>query len=507
MRKRLLKLLLCMLLACVSALCFVACSNCGTKTPMTYSQGLTYELDTSTDTYIVTGIGTCRDKNVVIPNKYKGKFVTSIGDYAFVDCLFITSIEIPNSVTSIGYNAFVGCYRLVEVYNKSTLNITAGTWENGCVGLYALEVYNMSSKESGSKLSTDKNGYDIYTNKDDKILVGYNGKKTDLTLPNGITAINNYAFIHCSSLTSIEIPNSVTSIGNAAFYKCASLTNIEIPNTVTSIGNAAFFHCESLTSIEIPNTVTSIGNEAFIDCRSLTTIEIPNSVTSIGYSAFIGCSSLTSITIPNSVTSIGSSAFVDCSSLTSVTIGNGVTNIDGMAFHMCDSLTRVDYTGTIDQWAQIEFKDSCSNPLYYAKNLYINGELVIEAEITIATKISDYAFYNCKSLTSITIGESVTSIGNGAFHWCVSLTNIEIPNKVTRIGDWAFNNCDSLTSIEMPNSVTSIGENAFNDCSSLETINFNGTMNKWNAIKKGLWWNYNVPATKVICSDGEVALG
>ena len=84
--------------------------------------------------------------------------------------------------------------------------------------------------------------------------------------------------------------------------------------------------------------------------------------------------------------------------------------------------------------------------------------------------IGDWAFQDCSTLTSITIGNSVTSIGDEAFRSCSSLTSINIPNSVTSIGNGAFYWCTSLTSITLPNSVTSIGDGAFNGCSSLTSI-------------------------------------
>ena len=92
----------------------------------------------------------------------------------------------------------------------------------------------------------------------------------------------------------------------------------------------------------------------------------------------------------------------------------------------------------------------------------INGKKV--------TSIGYRAFYECRSLTSITIPNSVTSIGNMAFCWCKSLTNITIPEGVTSIGWNAFSSCSSLTSITIPNSVTSIGDKAFVDCIKLASI-------------------------------------
>ena len=86
------------------------------------------------------------------------------------------------------------------------------------------------------------------------------------------------------------------------------------------------------------------------------------------------------------------------------------------------------------------------------------------------TRIGDYAFMGCTSLTSIEIPNNVTRIGRSAFSGCTSLTSIEIPNSVKRIGLYAFSDCTSLTSIEIPNSVTSIGNKAFSKCTSLTSI-------------------------------------
>ncbi|MGN1077494.1 MAG: leucine-rich repeat domain-containing protein [Candidatus Gallimonas sp.] len=175
--------------------------------------------------------------------------MTSIGEWAFYECDNLTSVTIGNSVTSIDDCAFGDCYKLIEVKNLSALNITAGSSDCGYVGYYAKRVYT----EGESYLSTDEDGYIIYDDGTDKILVGYTGTETDLTLPSGITQINQYAFYYCSSLTSIEIPDSVTSIGEKAFYNCRSLKSVTIGNSVTSISYGAFRYCSSLTSVTFKN--------------------------------------------------------------------------------------------------------------------------------------------------------------------------------------------------------------------------------------------------------------
>ena len=103
----------------------------------------------------------------------------------------------------------------------------------------------------------------------------YIGSSTKVNVPSSfmgkpVIAIYDYAFLNCTSLTSIEIPDSVTSIGGGAFEYCRSLTSIEIPDSVTSIGGGAFWSCTKLTRITIPNSVTSIGSSAFYNCTSLT---------------------------------------------------------------------------------------------------------------------------------------------------------------------------------------------------------------------------------------------
>ena len=86
------------------------------------------------------------------------------------------------------------------------------------------------------------------------------------------------------------------------------------------------------------------------------------------------------------------------------------------------------------------------------------------------TSIGEEAFYNCRSLTSVTIPDGVTSIGEDAFWNCTSLTSVTIPDSVTSIGDWAFSGCKSLTSVTIPDSVTSIGEYTFSQCTSLTSV-------------------------------------
>ena len=101
-------------------------------------------------------------------------------------------------------------------------------------------------------------------------------------------------------------------------------------------------------------------------------------------------------------------------------------------------------------------------------NSYINtGD---NSYYTSNDKLGDYAFYDCRVLTNLTIPSSVTSIGESAFEYCRSLTSLTIPSSVTSIGESAFEYCRSLTSLTIPSSVTLIDWYAFKGCSGLTSL-------------------------------------
>lgn len=140
----------------------------------------------------------------------------------------------------------------------------------------------------------------------------------------------------------------------------------------------------------------------------------------------------------------------------------------------------------------------------YGKTL---SEIVIPNEYNEkpVTSIGDNAFQNGKRLTGVTIPSSVTSIGSYAFSGCSGLTSITIPSGVTSIGSSAFRNCSGLTSITIPSSVTSINSYAFQDCSSLASINYSGTIEQWQTITKGYYWDIGTGDYTVYCTDGNIS--
>ena len=204
---------------------------------------------------------------------------------------------------------------------------------------------------------------------------------------------------------------------------------------------------ESVMHDNIIYVVTAVGNYAFHRCYGLTDVVIPESVTLLGNNAFYYCYKLTTVKIPNRVRTIGGAAFDECSGLSSV--------------HIDD----------LYAWCNIDFWGAYSNPLAYARNLYVNGEKVIDLVIPDGvTELKKYVFYGGSAITSVIIPDCVTTIGGSVFYNCYNLTSINIPNSVKSIGSSAFYNCRNLKSVEIPNSVTSIGSGAFYDCTGLARL-------------------------------------
>ena len=251
---------------------------------------------------------------------------------------------------------------------------------------------------------------------------------TSVTIPSSVTSIDAWAFEGCSGLTSLIIPSSVTSIERSAFKDCSGLTSLTIPSSVTEIGKSVFEGCSGLTSLTIPSCVTEIGESAFEGCSGLTSLTIPSSVTSIERSAFKGCSGLTSLIIPSSVTSIGSYVFENCSGLTSMTIPSSVTEIGGAAFKGCSSLINLYY----------KIDDEIETYLRYG-HLYINVKCGIEYYLndkkitsvaipSTITKLGEYAFQNCRDLTSVYVSwQSPISTGSAFYGVDISKCTLYVP--------------------------------------------------------------------------------
>ncbi len=445
------------------------------------TEGVVYNVSgDGTHAVVVSYIGSA--KNVVIAEEYDGKPVTKIKNNAF-DGKSINSILIPDSIMEIGDYAFYNCSTMTDVTVGNGL-LSVGTDAFAlCTGLMSVHITDISKwcaisfeNHSANPLSCANDLY-IGTEAVRNLVIPVGVESignyafyncifiTDLTISNGVVSIGSSAFSYCRSITEITVPESVESIGSSAFSFCTGLSNATLGNGVINIGANAFDGCSSLTSVTVGNKLKNIGDYAFANCpilasvnipestvrigdyafslSGLTALTVPNSVKSIGDYAFYGCSGLGRVNLGSGIVSIGDSAFYGCRAIEDITIPDSVTVIGDFAFSACYGLTNL-YINDIAKWCAISFGNYDSNPLNYASNFYVGGEL---------------------------------------------LTELVIPDGVTSIGNYTFYGWDSLSSLTVRNGLTSVGAWAFYGCTALENIYYTGTEAEWNAITKGTGWD------------------
>lgn len=362
-------------------------------------------------------------KSVIIEND-----VTSIGNGAFYDCSGLTSVTIPNSVISIGNSAFYGCSELESVYISD-------------LAAY-LNIDGESPMRYASKLYL-------------------NGKRIagNITVPDGVTNICNYAFYEYSGITGITFPRSVKSIGDYSFYTCSGLTDVLFSEGLESIGDHAFCLCK-MTSINIPSTVTAIGNEAFISNGILKSVYITN------------LKSFLNIDFKGAVYNSGNSGdklkfYIDNTLTTDLVIPDGVTKIPDYAF-CCSNINSLTACGSMESIGKRAFFSSGIKKITIKK-----GVKLIDVE----------AFQQCYNLSSVILGENTKTINEYAFGW-TGITSIAIPKSVIEIEKGAFYNCSTLRTIEYGGNDADWNEifiGSGNDNLKNATINYNSSY--WDTAK------------------------
>ena len=310
-------------------------NSCSSLTGVSIPEGVT-----SIDTYAFAGCSSLA--SVSIPDG-----VTYIGSSAFSGCSSLTSISIPEGVTSIGRRAFLGCSNLTTIsISASVTSIGVETFDD-CSGITSIYT---DSLEGWLRISFS----DVYSNPlQSKIATLYisGNPVTKITIPDGITAINDYAFYGYANMTGISIPTGVTSIGTSAFSGCSNLTGVSIPGSVTSIGDSAFSGCSSLTGVSISEGVASIGTYAFFGCSGLTGVSVPEGVTSIGDYAFRNCTSLTSVSLPESLSSAHLDAFKGCNLKTVFMAGDHLVAVPVSGMTPGETTIYCKMGSSIDTWA------------------------------------------------------------------------------------------------------------------------------------------------------------
>ena len=320
---------------------------------------------------------------------------------------------------------------------------------------------------------------------------------TEVVIKDGVTEIGNQTFQGCTGLTNVTIPDSVQKIGAWAFYLCGGLKNVDIPANVEignssfrqsgleqvtvsggSVGNYAFHRIDNLKKISI--NCETIGEEAFSGCDYLTDITLGENVKTLGDKAFYTCDALERVEIPSTVTDIGEKTFYSCPALKEAIIRAGTVKKDTL--YNCQALTTliISDNATLDASFTAGYSKSTLNTVKIGKGAIGDSAFSNCTNLTTVelgdgvTSIGTSAFIRCTQLPSITIGSGVTSIGKNAFNGCAALTEAVIQSGA--IGESAFNGCISLTNVTLGNGVTSIGRNAFLKCKALTSMNIGSSV-------------------------------
>ena len=387
--------------------------------------------------------------------------LTDVGKEAFLSCYRLTSFRLPETLSSIGINAFKGCYTLVELDNRSSLNLKEGAVSNGYVAMYAKHIYNGAT---GSRSLLDSSqGQWILLQLDEPWIVGYSDdfSHASLTLGYNVAA---YAFYKVSGIQSVVV-NSAT-VERYAFYGAGDLQVVYLEEGCR-VEEKAFASCENLQVVYLETDPASVDVTAFNgDVVNLLSFS-PSSLTSLTESPLftaINAQKLemgiyTEETVPEieGYTGVKGEYFVNYTRVAApFTITGAVTPT------ITYTLTKIHPNGyelTVDGTGAI--------PDYTANTVPWVGYIDKITKVTFSagiTRIGDYALYGASSLSRINWEQGVTFIGDYAFFGCSSLTAINLPNDLTTIGDHSFENCSSAAVITFNSALSSIGEYAFAGC-------------------------------------------
>jgi len=284
-------------------------------------------------------------------------------------------------------------------------------------------------------------------------------------MPETVTDIASYAFTG-SNLTSIAVSPSVTYLSYASFYEAINLEEISVPTSVTAI-SGYFSTCENLKKVHIA------------DVSAWCNVEGGGGLLYRAHDLYLNGEKIVDLVIPETVTegvyntdSIAWEAFA-YGSFESVTIPSRIKYIDWDAFYGCENLKKVNISD-LSAWCEIQFQNGQANPLYYGKNLYLNGEKVTDLVIpeTVSTKVygvGDYAFYNA-NIESLTVPSFVYNIGGWAFYGS-SVEEVIIEEGLDSIYLAAFAD-SAVKSVDLPDSLTYMAPEVFNGCKNLEKVTF-----------------------------------
>ena len=435
--------------------------------------------------------------------------VTTIGDWAFDDCLSLASVAMPNSVTHIGNCAFAYCGSLTNITLSKSLTT---------IGYHAFGECSITS----------------------------------IRIPDGVTSVGTNLFFCCNELKTVSLPASLTSIGGGTFFNCGALTNVfyggskaqwtavfesendpvENANIHYNIIDWGYCNNNVIWMVDADGTLTISGNGSIPLYGDYSDGDLN---VDTGTPWYRYRDSIKTLVMEEGIILIGLNAFTNCTSLETVYVPTSLTDVYEVAFYKCSAIKDVYYAGTAAQWSSIRFAEidpSMPNGnedfLNADRHYYIvdwgycgeednvqsvswkftdDGKLIISGtgkmqypwreqpwnqysdriEAVVieegVTNIWWAAFDGYTALKEVSIADSVSRIEYYTFCECSSLESVKIPEGVKSIEMSTFNVCESLKTLALPASLTKVMEFAFSGCTSLADVFYAGSEEQWNRMQ------------------------
>lgn len=290
----------------------------------------------------------------------------------------------------------------------------------------------------------------------------------EITIPAHIASIGTRAFAG-TALTTVEVPGSVSTIASATFFNCKNLASVILNEGVTSLEEQAFMGSSALSSVALPQSLTKIGSKAFSNCNITGDIVLPSAVKTINSEAFTNNSAITSMSFPATLSNLGESVFSGCSGITSFSIdaanttykvnaGNAIVTVDDTKVMVYPA------AATATSYVDANATTIAAHAFYGAKNL-------TEIKIDNCTNFGDYSLAG----TSIAKMNLRNTIGRYVLQNCASLTEVTLENgKEVPFG--VCQGCTALTSFVCNEDPLTVKQEAFAECSSLKNLNLGGLL-------------------------------
>ena len=312
--------------------------------------------------------------------------------------------------------------------------------------------YGSTPNTTIASLGTPENNEIWFTTTDGKTLLNLDEEAFDVAVADVL--YNEYG------INIIRFVGEVTAIGNGAFEECTNIFNLSLPNSIRSIGDYAFYDCKNMECLTLGGAIRSCGKDAFEGCYNLRSLHIPSiqAWCNIAFAnrnanplyfaehLLVMGNKITSLNIPMGVETIHDYAFTYAIGLKEVTIPSTLKSIGKEAFEGCENIGRVNISN-IKAWCAIDFESEQANPLSFARNLYLDGSIVEDIDISGVAGIYSYTFINCDNIRSFKADNALTTIGKDAFRNCSALTSVSLGAGVSNIGKQAFMNCSKLSSV------------------------------------------------------------